>query len=134
MPTAPDSVWDTYIKSHPAAEKFRIHGIANYSILHELCANMTATGEFALTTIHTFSGSSDGIGLGGLGGEGLLTSERGAREKENGKPGRVIYEKMKRLAGKRKTLMGRRDMRRKREQKGLMDSGGMRSMEVWLGE
>ena len=56
MPTAPDSVWDTYIRSHPAAEKFRNHGIANYLIHHELCANMTATGEFALSTNLPFSG------------------------------------------------------------------------------
>ena len=104
MPMAPDSVWDTYIRSHPAAEKFRIHGIANYSILHELCANMTATGEFALATNLTFSGLTDGSGLGGLGGEGLLASGRADKEKENGKPGRGNNKNVEAIGEQKESL------------------------------
>jgi len=50
VPTAPESVWDTYIKVHPEAERFRHRGLVHYAILDELCANRSATGEFALTS------------------------------------------------------------------------------------
>lgn len=49
MPTAPDSVWAAYVQAHPEAEKFRKRSQLHYDILHELCANISATGEFALT-------------------------------------------------------------------------------------
>ena len=107
MPTAPDSVWDTYIRSHPAAEKFRIHGIANYSILHELCANMTATGEFALTTNLTFPGQPEKSCLGGLGGEMLPAGGRVDKEKENGKLGRVNNKKLEAIGQQKEDLDGK---------------------------
>lgn len=50
VPTAPESVWDAYIKAHPEAERFRNRGLVHYPVLDELCANRSATGEFALTS------------------------------------------------------------------------------------
>ena len=50
VPTAPEGVWAAYIKAHPEAEKFRKRSLLHYDILHELCANISATGEFALTS------------------------------------------------------------------------------------
>ena len=50
VPTAPESVWAAYIKGHPEAEKFPKRSVLHYDILHELCANISATGEFALTS------------------------------------------------------------------------------------
>ncbi|KAG0634712.1 hypothetical protein HOY80DRAFT_1004924 [Tuber brumale] len=38
------------MKAHPEAEKFRQRSLVNYEILHELCANISATGEYALTS------------------------------------------------------------------------------------
>ena len=40
--------------AYPEAEKFRSRALPNYQILHELCANLSATGEFALSTNLTF--------------------------------------------------------------------------------
>lgn len=50
VPTAPESVWETYMKAHPEAEKFRKRSLLHYDLLHELCANISATGEYALTS------------------------------------------------------------------------------------
>ncbi|RPA92201.1 hypothetical protein L873DRAFT_1847837 [Choiromyces venosus 120613-1] len=61
VPTAPEQVWDTYIKAHPTAEKFQYRGLQNYMILDELCANTSATGEFALSTNLTIPGTSSTI-------------------------------------------------------------------------
>jgi len=49
VPTTPDSIWAAYVQAHPEAEKFRKRSLLHYDILHELCANISATGEFALT-------------------------------------------------------------------------------------
>jgi len=49
IPTAPESVWSAYLTVHPEAERFRGRALIHYSILHELCANLSATGQFALT-------------------------------------------------------------------------------------
>jgi len=49
IPTAPESVWSAYLTAHPEAKRFRGRALIHYSILHELCANLSATGEFALT-------------------------------------------------------------------------------------
>ncbi|RPB01567.1 hypothetical protein L873DRAFT_1788230 [Choiromyces venosus 120613-1] len=43
--TAPDGVWDTYIKVHLEADKFRYRGLLYYVILDQLCMNMSAMGE-----------------------------------------------------------------------------------------
>ena len=50
IPTARESVWETYMKAHPEAEKFRKRSLLHYDLLHELCANISATGEYALTS------------------------------------------------------------------------------------
>jgi len=49
IPTAPESLWSAYLTAHPEAKRFRGRALIHYSILHELCANLSATGEFALT-------------------------------------------------------------------------------------
>ena len=38
------------MKAHPVAEKFRKRSLLHYDILHELCTNISATGEYALTS------------------------------------------------------------------------------------
>ncbi|RPA97993.1 hypothetical protein L873DRAFT_1790532 [Choiromyces venosus 120613-1] len=48
--TAPDSIWNAYLKAHPEAEKFRLWGLIYYDILHELCVNLSIMGEYALTS------------------------------------------------------------------------------------
>ncbi|KAG0138798.1 hypothetical protein HOY82DRAFT_534542 [Tuber indicum] len=62
IPTVPESVWSAYLTAHPEAEKFWRKDLIHYPILHELCANMSATGEFALSYnlsnyLHTASSS-----------------------------------------------------------------------------
>ncbi|KAG0135437.1 hypothetical protein HOY82DRAFT_600577 [Tuber indicum] len=62
IPTAPESVRSAYLTAHPEAEMFRGRALIYYLILHELCANMSATGEFALSYnlsnyLHTASSS-----------------------------------------------------------------------------
>ncbi|PWW78328.1 hypothetical protein C7212DRAFT_345150 [Tuber magnatum] len=41
IPTAPDSVWDSYLKAYPEAEKFRYHGLLHFAVLDELCMNVS---------------------------------------------------------------------------------------------
>ena len=75
VPTAPESVWDAYIKAHPEAERFRHHGLVHYAVLDELCANRSATGEFALTSGLT-AWSTTGVLTPGLAGKGLAPGDQ----------------------------------------------------------
>ncbi|RPA88819.1 hypothetical protein L873DRAFT_1849591 [Choiromyces venosus 120613-1] len=52
--TAPNSIGDAYLKAQREAEKFQSKFLANYLILNELCINLSATGEYALSTNITF--------------------------------------------------------------------------------
>ena len=40
VPTAPESVWETYRKAHREAERFRKRTLLHYDMLHELCASV----------------------------------------------------------------------------------------------
>ena len=40
------------MKAHPEAKKFCKRSLLHYNILHELCANISATGEYTLTSNH----------------------------------------------------------------------------------
>ena len=44
MVTAPDNVWDAYIRSHPRAKRFRKTPFPQYDKCHELCRDIIATG------------------------------------------------------------------------------------------
>ncbi|KAG0644328.1 hypothetical protein HOY80DRAFT_1133150 [Tuber brumale] len=48
------NVWDAYLKAHPKAKKFRSGSLPHYQILDELCANLSATGEYAISTNLSF--------------------------------------------------------------------------------
>jgi hypothetical protein len=66
VPTCPENVWETYLKSHPGGAKFRKRRLENFDELDELYSGSAATGEHArkaaslvyTNTAHTQSGSS----------------------------------------------------------------------------
>jgi hypothetical protein len=59
-PTAPDDVWDAYVKQHPKAEEFRNKALTKFEELHEIFGTTTATGRFAVSTVPTASSEAAG--------------------------------------------------------------------------
>lgn len=50
IPTAPDSVWEEYIKVHPKAAQFRHQTLHRYDDLAKLFKGKVATGKFAVSS------------------------------------------------------------------------------------
>lgn len=48
IPTAPDSVWTSYIAAHPGAAEFRFKTLMYYSDYEEIFSKQIATGEYAM--------------------------------------------------------------------------------------
>ncbi|KAH0611588.1 uncharacterized protein H6S33_010853 [Morchella sextelata] len=51
IPTAPNDVWDSYLKYHKEAKPFRFHTLPHYDMLYEIFSKSVATGEFSSSTV-----------------------------------------------------------------------------------
>jgi len=143
VPTAPESVWDAYIKAHPEGERFRHRGLVHYAVLDELCANRSATGEFALTSGFTAGSTTSTLTSKSAGndhvpqdpkweGRGRSSEQKGERERstsrasEQGKEirgnlweeveGEENQEGRGHIGGKRNEVVGKRLERGKSEE------------------
>ncbi|KAI7998646.1 Uncharacterized protein LOK49_LG10G01378 [Camellia lanceoleosa] len=59
MVTAPDDIWDQYVKAHPKAKVFRKKGLDNMDLLDVLFANSQATGALTRTSTQGPSSSDE---------------------------------------------------------------------------
>ncbi len=55
LPTAPDHVWEAYIKAHPEAARFRYETLKFYNELDQIFTGQVATGRYAISSTATSS-------------------------------------------------------------------------------